>query len=353
MQFTLTSLLALCVYAMTSLALFGPAVGVWAILSTLGLLVILGSDTGSCLEFVVVFAVILILVAMMQPAIVSQGHERGRLSCAFQLQKIAEALRAYHADHGCFPPACVRDANGKPMHSWRVLILPYLDHEDLRKAYRMDEPWDSPHNQTLIPSIPEEYECWRECLESNSKPGVATYVAVMGDETVWPKDRRVRMDDVVDGLDKTILLVEASADLAIPWTEPRDISLDDVVAGTSSRPDSGPPPGLDGPHSLLLGVTADGAARGFPRDTSAEKLRALLTVAGGEPIEVPRSAFGDPSSDKRPPSETGISSISRFFLVILWIASLSIMITSVLGCRNARLAAAQASAEQTEKPQEG
>ena len=58
------------------------------------------------------------------------------------------ALQAYHQANGCFPPAYIADKNGKPMHSWRVLILPYLDYDDLYKAYDFSEPWDGPKNKT-------------------------------------------------------------------------------------------------------------------------------------------------------------------------------------------------------------
>ena len=38
------------------------------------------------------------------------------------------------------------------MHSWRVLLLPYLDRSDLYKAYDFTEPWDGPNNRKLLPA---------------------------------------------------------------------------------------------------------------------------------------------------------------------------------------------------------
>ena len=101
------------------------------------------------------------------------------------------------------------------MHSWRALILPYLGHEDLWKAYRMSEPWDSPHNLKLAKSAPREYQLQR-ALET---PSIATCVAVVGDETIWPEHGRVRMDDVVDGLDNTIILGEVSNEQGVSMDE--------------------------------------------------------------------------------------------------------------------------------------
>ena len=59
-------------------------------------------------------------------------------------------MNNYEAQHGCFPPAYSVDKDGRPLHSWRVLLLPYLDEEELYKQLRLDEPWDSPHNKAVF-----------------------------------------------------------------------------------------------------------------------------------------------------------------------------------------------------------
>src|SRR4051812_11083639 len=64
--------------------------------------------------------------------------------CDGQMRQIALAMRSYQADYGCLPPAYIADAQGKPMHSWRVLLLPYLDQAGLYDAYNFGEPWDGP-----------------------------------------------------------------------------------------------------------------------------------------------------------------------------------------------------------------
>ena len=66
---------------------------------------------------------------------------RYRSQCKLNLKQIAIALHNYHETHGSFPPAVTYDANGRPAHSWRVLILPFLENADLYKQYRFDEPW--------------------------------------------------------------------------------------------------------------------------------------------------------------------------------------------------------------------
>src|SRR4051812_9073955 len=69
-----------------------------------------------------------------------------RTQCKNNLKEIALALHNYHEAYGCFPPAYIADKDGRPMHSWRVLILPYLDEKPLYLKYRFDEPWNGPHN---------------------------------------------------------------------------------------------------------------------------------------------------------------------------------------------------------------
>jgi hypothetical protein len=88
--------------------------------------------------------VVLTLLSAMGHAITSTS-----LRCAQNLKWICLALHNYEAANGAFPPAYVADADGKPMHSWRVMILPYAEEPALYKKYRFDEPWDGPNNRQL------------------------------------------------------------------------------------------------------------------------------------------------------------------------------------------------------------
>ena len=76
-------------------------------------------------------------------------EKRHQVECAANLTKIGLAMHAYHEAYGCFPPAFVADTRGRPMHSWRVLILPFAGERALYEAYRFDEPWDGPNNRHL------------------------------------------------------------------------------------------------------------------------------------------------------------------------------------------------------------
>ena len=79
--------------------------------------------------------------------------------CINNLKQIGLAMHNYHARHKTFPPAYTVDKDGKPLLSWRVLILPYLEQDALYKEFHLDEPWDSEHNRALIDRMPTTYLC--------------------------------------------------------------------------------------------------------------------------------------------------------------------------------------------------
>src|SRR5689334_22115089 len=101
------------------------------------------------------------------------------------------------------------------MHSWRVLILPFLDQKAIYDRYRFDEPWDGPNNRKLHDLVVSAYAC-----PSHPNPGHATtYVAVVGPETAWPGAESRRLDEITDGHDRTIRVVEIASP-SIHWMEP-------------------------------------------------------------------------------------------------------------------------------------
>ena len=111
-----------------------------------------------------------------------------RSQCVNNLKQIGLAMHNYLAEHKTFPPAYSRDKSGRPLLSWRVHILPYLEQAALYKEFRLDEPWDSPHNRPLIDKIPQVYRC----PDMGRKPadlGKTTYLAPRGKATIFPAPR--------------------------------------------------------------------------------------------------------------------------------------------------------------------
>ena len=108
-------------------------------------------------ELLVVIGIIFILISLLLPARGTVRESARQSLCSGNCKQITMAINMYLEEHGTYPPAYIADKNGKPMHSWRVLILPYLEQQHLYDQYRLEEPWNSPHNlniaQNLMPSF--------------------------------------------------------------------------------------------------------------------------------------------------------------------------------------------------------
>ncbi|GAB4139001.1 MAG: hypothetical protein Tsb009_07620 [Planctomycetaceae bacterium] len=200
---------------------------------------------------------------------------------------MAIALHNYHETYGSFPPAVMYDKDGKPMHSWRVLILPFLEQGHLYKEYRLDEPWNSPHNSKLAYYMPREYRCpsYDSFLSDHEIDGpefkvLTNYVAIVGPGTIFEKGRAITHKDVTDGTGKTIMLAETSR-RPVHWMQPDDITPAKLVIDLRLSKGEKMSNHEGGLHVLF----ADGAVRFLSSDVSLKTLRALCTRAGDETID--------------------------------------------------------------------
>lgn len=218
------------------------------------------------------------IFALVQPAF-QQVRSRPVPRCRVHLKQIGLALHNYHDVYGSLPPAAVYGPDGKPWHSWRVLILPYLEQAALAEEYRLDEPWDGPHNRRLLDSMPEIYRCPED---EDAAPGTTSYVAVVGDGTMWPVRAVTSFDEVSDGLSRTLMVVEMS-DSGVPWTKPLDLRLGAMTLQVDTNQ-----PGIRSRHengaSALFG---DGAVRYLSAEIAAETVNSLLLKDDGRPEEAP------------------------------------------------------------------
>jgi hypothetical protein len=187
------------------------------------------------------------------------------------------AVANYHETYGSYPPAYVADRDGRPMHSWRVLILPFLEQPQLYNAYNFAEPWDGPNNRKLADQIGRIY--LRSDLDS-SQSQATSFVAVVGPETAWPGTRALSRKDIGDGLGTTLMVVEVP-DGRFPWMEPRDLEFDRM----SYRINDGSGRGLGSRLGGARVVSVDGMVRTLPDDFDPSRLRAMLTANGGEAIK--------------------------------------------------------------------
>jgi beta-lactamase regulating signal transducer with metallopeptidase domain/multidrug efflux pump subunit AcrA (membrane-fusion protein) len=136
------------------------------------------------------------------------------------LKNLALALLNYNDSHKVLPAHANYDPTGKPLLSWRVLILPQLGEEAFYKEFHLNEPWDSEHNRKLIARMPKVFK-----NPKLNQADMTNYLAVVGKECVFngsPKGLPIAA--IADGTAHTIALVEANE--SVPWTKPQDWNFD-------------------------------------------------------------------------------------------------------------------------------
>jgi hypothetical protein len=191
------------------------------------------------------------------------------------LRQIAISLHNYHDDYGCFPPAWIAGKSGRPMHSWRVLLLPYMEEKPLYDKYRFDEPWDGPNNRKLAGQIVKAYSGAAD--HAGPADTETDYVAVVGPGTMWPGEKSGALSDIVDGTGNVIAVVEVRHS-GIHWMEPRDLHVLQM-SPTINAPHG---QGLSSEHKGGAYVaTADGRVRLLPDSTPAQVLRSWINIDDG------------------------------------------------------------------------
>lgn len=172
-----------------------------------------------------------ILAALLMPAVTTARDAARRAQCQNNMRQIELALVQYESVEGHFPPAFVSDDNGNPMHSWRVLILPYLGEQALYDRYDFQLPWNSANNQAVTQSAPRIFQCSSDT--SNAGTSNTNYVGVTGPNTAFPSDGRfVRVSDVADGVSNTAHVVEISG-AGIHWAQPTDLPIAQLPSASS------------------------------------------------------------------------------------------------------------------------
>ena len=152
-----------------------------------------------------------------EPAAASMNISRNHL------KEIGLAMHNYHDVHNQFP-AYSKSESGRPLLSWRVHLLPYLENAELYKEFHLDEPWDSEHNKTLIERMPQVF---KSPGVKSSKPGMTTYQTVMGEDMLFePNGGKASFRDVTDGTSNTVMALDASPEFETIWTKPGDMMPD-------------------------------------------------------------------------------------------------------------------------------
>lgn len=217
-------------------------------------------------------AVIGVLVALLLPA-VQAAREAARRNQAMNTLKMIElALLNYEAAHKSYPPHAIYSDDGRPLLSWRVAILPYIEEQALYEQFHLDEPWDSEHNQRLIAQMPELFSSPSSGLPAGA--GKSNYVVPIGEGFVFDGTASAcGLRDITDGTSNTLNALEVADSHAVTWTQPVDWKYDEHQ----------PTQGLTGLRpGIFLGGFCDGHVTAIAAQVDPTVLKAMLTRAGGE-----------------------------------------------------------------------
>jgi prepilin-type processing-associated H-X9-DG protein len=210
-------------------------------------------------------------VALLLPAVQAGREAARRAQCINHEKQMALAMHNYHSTNDTFPRPAITDKDGKPLLSWRVALLPYLEQQALYNKFKLDEPWDSPHNKPLLDEMPEVYSCPSAPADS---PTGSRYRVFVGNGALFEDKQPTGIRHVTDGTSNTIMIVETRD--TVPWTKPDDLAYD---------PKKPAPFGAGSFHPGGYNATfADGSVRFLRTTINLETLKALITRSGGEVI---------------------------------------------------------------------
>ncbi|MCA9239100.1 MAG: DUF1559 domain-containing protein [Planctomycetales bacterium] len=211
-------------------------------------------------------------VALLLPAVQAAREAARRNLSMNNMKQIVLAAHNHESAYKQFPKASGNMRGEGAELSWRVHLLPFLEQQALYDQFHMDEPWDSPHNKTLIDQMPAVYQC----PNLVGQPGHTVYLAVTGPNAIFfSDDMGATFQSIRDGSSNTIMFVEADPSEAVPWTKPDDWQCDP----------NNPTAGLGGIRpGVFLAAFADGSVQAISNDIDPATMHAMTTRNGREVV---------------------------------------------------------------------
>jgi hypothetical protein len=201
-----------------------------------------------------------------------------RSQTANNLKQIGLAMHNYDSAYGHLPTAAIYDKNGKPLLSWRVAILPYIEQDALYRQFKLDEPWDSEHNKKLA----ENYKIKVYTIPGvdDFKDGKTRFRIFMGGSdklsAMFEKNIKTKITEITDGTSNTLMVVAAKE--AVLWTKPDELIFD---------PKGNPADLLYFQNDVTPALFGDGSVLYLSRKVTVENWRALVSKNGGEVVSNP------------------------------------------------------------------
>ena len=196
----------------------------------------------SCLIVFLVFCVFALWFFLI---FIPKARDEARaMVCTNNCKQLELIFYNYHSVYGCYPPAYTVDENGKPLHSWRVLVLPFMYQQHLYSEIRLDEPWDSEYNRQFHDRMPSQFAC-PSCRSLEPETSKTNYLRIVGPGTLTNGPDTVSREQI-DQPESTILLVESTR--SVCWMTPEDLTLDDLKLGVICQPEKGQNVGISSLH---------------------------------------------------------------------------------------------------------
>jgi prepilin-type processing-associated H-X9-DG protein len=212
-----------------------------------------------------------VLVALLLPAVQAAREAARRVKCSNNLMQIAIAMHNYHETYKAFPPAYTTDLNGRPLHSWRTLLLPYIEQQALYSNIDLSKPWDDPVNLPMASIVVPTYTC---PSLSTASPEMTTYQVVVDPSGIFTGPASCPISTIVDGTSNTLLVVEVDSANVVSWMSPQDTDLPTFLG----RGRAGRSPHPRGRNVVL----ADGSVRFLSDTMDTVTARGVVSKAGGE-----------------------------------------------------------------------
>lgn len=234
------------------------------------------NNRGLRLLFRLCFAVMFfgLLFLLLLPARRSAGEAARRAQCVSNLRQIGFALCLYEQEYHAFPPAYTIDSSGMPLHCWRTLILPFIEHVSLYNSIDLTRPWNDPVNGTAMQTSLNVYQCPSMSGSHNFTP----YMVVWSPEGLFHHGRSRTKAEITDDPASTIGVVETSEKHMVHWMEPKD--MDESVWLNRAAVETWHHPG--GGNVLMV----DGRVQFIKANVTTKSLRSLLTISGQEPVNL-------------------------------------------------------------------
>jgi hypothetical protein len=214
-----------------------------------------------------------IMIGLLLPAVQKVREAANRVKSQNNFKMLAIANFEYADRHGAQWPATISDPNNRPLLSWRVNVLPYIEEDGRYRQFKLDEPWDSVHNRPLLDPRPK----WLSdpALMPNGQPigNQTPYRTFVGPGTLFSSpgyQTPYTLANIPDGTSNTILIVEAAD--GVPWSKPEEL----LVPRGPIVPMLGNPQ-----REMFIVAMADGSVRGVKKTVSEQTLRSAINPADG------------------------------------------------------------------------